>query len=523
MVLPTFSQLRSLKASLLGEAARTWSTFAKTMNTNEATYGSGVIANVKATRWEGKAAAAAATELQKNQNQISLVSAEAGSVDGVLSGAFQDFSAAQRYLNNTITAADKLQLHVDTDGNVSPPPMSAADRHDPTSIAYWGKLSSAASAIEGRFWKARNLAKEADERLQAALAGLGSSSFSGKGDLATRLAKTIDTPGHPLNVQPSLMAAARQAAQRYGISENLLSMILWQEQQWYQNDGGTKGIMPWIGHQFNDGLQETLRPNKSMGITHLKAQTALDVLARDGVKDENGRLHKTYSQSDIASKLEDDPRFAIDVAARYLGQIQGEAGGNWSDKQTFFIYSADGNDVRTGNRKYGDATDGRGFAIHQRGVNFDKVAPSIQAQQLWSRLSPADRARALQQLGGQPTPHPGVSPTPWIPPSPAYDGLAYGELSHMDQAAKAADTLATSVRSAIRGVIPSTDEAAKALDGWDSGPALARLTSDWEQEFKTLNRQFENLGNALAATAKNYRSTEGATTQMINSVWHVAR
>lgn len=44
----------------------------------------------------------------------------------------------------------------------------------------------------------------------------------------------------------------------------------------------------------------------------------------------------------------------------------------------------------------------------------------------------------------------------------------------------------------------------KPVTGWDSGPALARLISDWEQELKTLNRQFENLGTALAATAKNY-------------------
>jgi hypothetical protein len=498
-----------------------WSRFAKFMDANETSYGSGVVANVNATRWEGKAAIAATAELQKYKKEISLISGEAGSVDGVLSGAVQDFSNAQRYLENSVAIADKLQLHVDTDGNVAVPPMSAADRHDPDSIAYWGKLRSVASTIEGRFWKARNLAKEADDRLQTALEGLGSSSFSGNGDLATQLAKTIDLPGHPLNVQPSLMTAARQAAQRYGISPDLLSMILWQEQQWYQNEGGTKGVMPWIGHQLNDGYQDYVDPTKSMGITHIKAQTALDVLSRDGVKDENGRLYNTYSPSDIGSKLEDDPRFAIDVTARYLGQIQGEPGGNWSDKQTFFIYAADGGNTRDNNRKYGDATDGRLGAIHQRGVNWDKVAPSIEAQQLWSRLSPADRNRALQQLGGQPTPHPGVSPTPWTPSSPTYDGLAYAELSHMDQAAHAADTLAAGVRSAIKGVIPSTDEAAQALNGWDSGPALTRLMSDWEQEIKTLNRQFENLGSALAATAKNYRSSEGSTTQTINSLWHV--
>jgi hypothetical protein len=150
----------------------------------------------------------------------------------------------------------------------------------------------------------------------------------------------------------------------------------------------------------------------------------------------------------------------------------------YSSRRTFFIYAADGGNTRDNNKMYGDATDGRRGAIHQRGVNWDRVAPSIQAQQLWSRLSPADRARALQQLGGQPTPRPGVSPTPWTPSSPTYDGLAYGELTHMDQAASAADTLATSVLSAIRGVIPSTDDAARALNGWDSGPALTRLMSD---------------------------------------------
>ena len=170
MVLPSFSQLRSLKTDRLSDAAEAWSRFTKTIDSIEESYDSGVIANIKATRWEGKAATAAATELQKNKKKLSLISAEAGSVGGVLSGAVQDFLAAQRYLNDSLAIADKLQVHVDVDGNVTTPPMSAADRHDPDSIAYWGKLRNAASAIEGRFWKARNLAKEADERLRTALA-----------------------------------------------------------------------------------------------------------------------------------------------------------------------------------------------------------------------------------------------------------------------------------------------------------------------------------------------------------------
>jgi hypothetical protein len=62
-------------------------------------------------------------------------------------------------------------------------------------------------------------------------------------------------------------------------------------------------------------------------------------------------------------------------------------------------HAADNEEMREANRRAGDSTDARGFAIRDRAENWDRVAPKIEAEQAWERLSPDDRQRALGAMG----------------------------------------------------------------------------------------------------------------------------
>ncbi|MEW2418164.1 hypothetical protein AB0953_31345 [Streptomyces sp. NPDC046866] len=98
--------------------------------------------------------------------------------------------------------------------------------------------------------------------------------------LAIALALSGGTDGlHPINVSPAQFPALDRAAAETGVSRKLLLAILWQEQQGYQNfSPGLTGPLAEAGRVFNWTLQQSLKPDKSLGITHMKSDTARAVM-----------------------------------------------------------------------------------------------------------------------------------------------------------------------------------------------------------------------------------------------------
>ncbi|MGH8884603.1 MAG: hypothetical protein ACRDYX_05415 [Egibacteraceae bacterium] len=221
-------------------------------------------------------------------------------------------------------------------------------------------------------------------------------------DIARQLLQYQD---HPVNLSPELVQYAREVARQVGISEQLMLMILWQEQQWYQN-ADPAGPVDEFGQFFNWSLRELgIRPDKSLGVAHMKVSTLRDLIRTHHLTDVNGRDLNSYSDDELAKWLEVDQRSAIYLAGLYLKDLQHKQG-DWSDKQTFYLYASDSDQVREGNRKFGDATEGRQNEIYERGKNWDRVMPAIDAALEWERLSPEERRRALETLAAQRSPDP---------------------------------------------------------------------------------------------------------------------
>jgi tRNA A-37 threonylcarbamoyl transferase component Bud32 len=343
---------------------------------------------------------------------------------------------AKQRLEDAISDATALRLQIADDGSLHFPESRPEDALDPVSMVESVNLRQQASGIHDRFEEALRLANTADERLANGLSRLGTDSLEGRNGFAESLARKLaDFDEHPVNLPPWLVEYAREAARRHGISDRLMLMTLWQEQQWYQNYRGYgpfSVLVDKAGREANELWQDRVDGTKSMGVTHMKVDTARDLVTRDGLTDPDGRPYSSYSNEELAEKIEHDPQFAIDLTARKLAALQNEDEEQpWSDKQTFFLYAVDDEDptTREANRQYGDSTEDRKNDIRPRAENWDRVAPVIDAQQDWERLSPEDRQRALDSVGapdqGSPLhfPYPpsqeGPSPTPGPTPRPS--------------------------------------------------------------------------------------------------------
>ncbi|WP_329176094.1 hypothetical protein [Streptomyces sp. NBC_01477] len=208
---------------------------------------------------------------------------------------------------------------------------------------------------------------------------------------------------HPVNVSLSQLDAVRQASLETGISERLLISILWQEQQWYQNgDPGLGGPEGWAGHVFDWALENTIKPDKSLGITHMKLATARQVIAEDpGAFIVAGRSLNDLSDSELTKYIEENPNEDIRLSAHYLAQLKSNPHGATTDKQLFLLYAADTPQVRDANAQYGDDTAPRGAAIHARAEHWDQLQPHLEDADAWGALTDAQRRQALDELASQ--------------------------------------------------------------------------------------------------------------------------
>ncbi|WP_063820205.1 hypothetical protein [Streptomyces hygroscopicus] len=360
-----------------------------------------------------------------------------------------EIEAAQGDLNSALDYARGHELTVDDSGRVSRSEPVAPGQDDDSQ-------SDPVQHVQGVIDGALSRATKADTAAAAALRTVRGLTELSDPELvkealrrnsplaiALRLMGAPDGP-HPVNVSPSQLAAVERAARETGMSKTLLLAILWQEQQWYQNyDKDGHGLLPGIGRMFNWTLQQTIKPDKSLGITHMKLGTARKVMAdnRDVFTTADGTYLGDLSDAQLAKYIEENPNEDIRLSAYYLKQLRQNPYGSETDKQLFMLYAADTPDVREKNESYGDDSDHRGGDIKARAENWDKLQPYLEDAQAWEALSDEERRKALEQLAGDtpkghsftidpiyggesqgtgtgepepgtPSPEPGASPTP---------------------------------------------------------------------------------------------------------------
>ncbi|MDI5963460.1 hypothetical protein [Streptantibioticus silvisoli] len=208
---------------------------------------------------------------------------------------------------------------------------------------------------------------------------------------------------HPLNISATQLDAVRQASQETGISQQLLMSIVWQEQQWYQNsDPGLGGPQALAGHLFDWALEQTVKPDKSLGITHMKIPTARQVIARDRAAfTVDGTYLDDLDDARLTKYIEQNPGEDIRLSAHYLRQMKSDQHGAVTDKQLFLLYAADDPQMRDANARYGDDTAVRGGAIRPRAEHWETLQPRLHDAGAWAALTNSQRQQALNEIAAQ--------------------------------------------------------------------------------------------------------------------------
>ncbi|MER5692244.1 hypothetical protein ACWDBO_07245 [Streptomyces mirabilis] len=81
------------------------------------------------------------------------------------------------------------------------------------------------------------------------------------------------------SVPPNVLNEVKLASAETGVSQKLPLAILWQGQQWYQNSNPSlSGPLTEFGRFFDWSLTLGAKPDKSLGITHMKLETARSVV-----------------------------------------------------------------------------------------------------------------------------------------------------------------------------------------------------------------------------------------------------
>ncbi|MGW1620871.1 hypothetical protein [Streptomyces sp. NPDC002172] len=218
---------------------------------------------------------------------------------------------------------------------------------------------------------------------------------------------------HPINVSPEQLKAVKEASAETGVSERLLLAILWQEQQWYQNDEpglwGPERVAAfyadfygqvaskwgyWLGGWSSD------EQDKSLGITHLKLGTVRRVMeANRAAFTMDGRFLGDLNDGQLLAYVERNPDEDIRITAYYMRLMSENPHGASSDKQLFMLYAYDKEARRDANASYHD---GDGLANYRpRALNWDHLQQPLDDAAAWASLAEAQRRQALAQLASE--------------------------------------------------------------------------------------------------------------------------
>ncbi|MFE5482234.1 hypothetical protein [Streptomyces sp. NPDC056527] len=401
--------------------------------------------------WVGDTGTAARTRFVKHADDYEAAALALRAMARAYDDLADDITDAQRDLTSALDYARTHELKVDDSGRVQ---LAKAVAVPAGSTEHLEPVRHAQGIIDDALSKATRADTEAARALRT-VEGLTAITDpklvkealdSGSPlSIALRLSGGLDGL-HPINVSPAQLAAVERAARETGMSKRLLLAILWQEQQWYQNHNPSlRGPLSSFGRFFDWTLQQTIKPDKSLGITHMKLETARSVIEnnRERFTLADGTYLGDLNDSQLTKYIEENPNEDVRLSAYHLKQLQEQPYGAETDKQLFTLYAADTPDVREKNEQHGDESGARGGDIKIRGENWDKIQPHLDDAMAWEALSDEERSKAIKQLesdtpaghhvsiepiyaAGGPTtgtgsgePEPGTpSPSPNAPPTP---------------------------------------------------------------------------------------------------------
>ncbi|MFB7935541.1 hypothetical protein [Streptomyces sp. NPDC056049] len=372
-----------------------------------ASYARDEIASTLRQCWVGDAGRAAREKFVKHAGDYEAASVGLRAMARTYDDLAEAITAAQRDLSSGMDYARRQGFSVDDSGRVNDPGAGKEGAED---------KASERSQAQGIIKDALTRASRADTTAALSLRTVEGMTALGDAKLAEQallpnspLAIALRLSGgldglHPINVPPNVLSAVNLASAETGISRKLLLSILWQEQQWYQNHNPSlRGPLSEFGRFFNWGLTLGLKPDKSLGITHVKTDTARGVADtyRDAFQLEDGRYLADLSDHELAALIEHQPELDVRLSAYYLMDLQQNQHGAGTDKQLFTLYAADDADVRDKNEQYGDESEHRGNAIKARGNNWDAIEPHLDDAMAWEALTDEERLEAIRQLESQ--------------------------------------------------------------------------------------------------------------------------
>ncbi|MFF8830089.1 hypothetical protein [Streptomyces sp. NPDC015131] len=358
--------------------------------------------------WVGDAGRTARTTFVKHAGDYEAAAIALRAMARTYDDLADDITSAQRDLHSALDYAHRNGLKVDDSGRV--------DFARPTAEAPDGegveKIKHAHEIISDALAKASRADTDAARSLRTveALTDISDPDLAKKAldknsplGIALRLSGGLDGL-HPVNVPMDVLKSVNLASAETGISRKLLLAILWQEQQWYQNHNPSlRGPLAEFGRFFGWSLTLGPKPDKSLGITHMKTDTARSVVEknREAFRLEDGRYLADLSDVELAALIEHNPDLDVRLSAHHLADLRDQPYGARTDKQLFTLYAAETPDVREKNEQYGDESDQRGGDIKTRGRNWDKIEPHLDDAMAWDALSDKEQAEALRQLEAQ--------------------------------------------------------------------------------------------------------------------------
>ncbi|MEV6230771.1 hypothetical protein AB0L88_23210 [Saccharopolyspora shandongensis] len=325
-----------------------------------------------------------------------LVLAGLMNVYDALAGAVQ---AAQRTLTGALDYARQHELAVSDTGMVSGRENQQAEINTAASLISRA-LTDATSADEQAANRLRTIASLTRETDPAMVQTRLRNGADSPREIAERMKNRPDDV-HPLNIPPELLDLIREVSEETGISQTLLQAIVWQEQQWYQNWEKDGGPLTEVGRFLDWVAEETFVPDKSLGITHMKIDTAREVIAQNpaAFTTPDGTYLGDLSDAQLAKYIEKYPQEDIRLAAYYLAELKENPYGAATDKQLFLLYATgDEPDMRAKNHQYGDATEPRGGEIRPRAEAWDRLQPRLADAADWASLTARERQQALAEI-----------------------------------------------------------------------------------------------------------------------------
>ncbi|GAA2397489.1 hypothetical protein GCM10010420_24350 [Streptomyces glaucosporus] len=309
-----------------------------------AAYARDEVAATLRTCWVGDTGKAARERFVKHADDYEAAAASLRALARVYDGLADDITDAQRDLRSALDYASRHGLKVDDSGRVRPAqevmePPGGGDSRESVKHAY-DIISSALMRATRADIEATRALRAIEKLTTMENPDLVREALKDNSPLGIALRISDGLDGlHRVNVPPTILAAVDRASLETGVSKKLLLAILWQEQQWYQNyESSLRGPLTEAGRLLNWGsLTVGVFPDKSLGITHVKLDTAREIIKNhpQAFCLDDGGILSDVSDTQLAAEIEANPELNVRLSAYYLLDLGENPYGARSEKDLF--------------------------------------------------------------------------------------------------------------------------------------------------------------------------------------------